>query len=544
MDVKSLLLRFQSAESVRRGYETIYRDLTKYFNPYRDDFINSYGPLGDITSKTVRTDLYNTEGVNAAEQLTSTICNGLINYARPWFAFSVEDVTRNHDVAVRRFLEQATEITAAAINDTCANFYSQAHEFVSDLIIYGTACMYVAECDKEDDSDVKFCTIPLAEVYITENNYREVDTVFRKTKMTAAQIVLQWPDTVPDKIRQAAERGSTDLFDVLHAVVEREIAKVSGIKTSKKLPYASYYILLDNNHLLSEGGYHEMPYVVARWMRRSGELYGRSPAWTALPDVKRANAVEKTLIETSERIGNPPILMSDDGVITQLRLAPGQPVIGGLDSVTGAPRLQPMMVGGNIPVTLQMLQMLNQGIRDRFFVGVLSSYNPGVEKTATEVVEFQREAARLMGPNVGKIQTEMLEPIVVRVRNILSRKRKLPALPKALVDVSVELEYSSPLAKLQQGSDADAITRTINTMLPFIQADPTLMDAINGEATFQHIAEVNGVVAKLLRSPQELADIKQQRAQQQQLAQTAEVMQQASEAQLNISKAQSLQNGG
>jgi len=544
MDLKNILQKFQSAETVRRGYESIYRDLTKYFNPYRDDFINATGPLGDVTSKRPRTDLYNTEGVNAAEQLTSTICNGLINYARPWFAFSVKDVDTKSNLMVRRFLEKATDITADAINDTSANFYSQAHEFVADLVIYGTACMYVEESKGEEDSDIKFCTIPLAEVYISENNYRQVDSVFRKMKMTAPQIVLQWPDTAPDKIRQAAERGSTDQYDVLHAVVEREIARVSGIKTNKQFAYASFYILPESNSLLSESGYHEMPYIVARWMRRSGELYGRSPAWVALPDVKRANAVEKTLIETSERIGNPPILMSDDGVITQLRLAPGQPVIGGLDSVTGAPRLQPMMVGGNIPVTLQMLQMLNQGIRDRFFVGVLSSYNPGVEKTATEVVEFRREESRLMGPNIGKIQSEMLEPIIDRVRNILSRKRKFPKMPQQLIDVSVELEYSSPLAKMQQGSDVDAITRTLNVMLPFIQTDPTLMDAINGEAAFQHVAEVNGVLAKLIRSPEEIAQRKQARAEQQQLAQTADVMQQASQAQLNISKAQALQNGG
>lgn len=537
MDVNLIYSRFEAASRVRIPYENVYRDLTKYFSPYREDFIT--GSMWDSanTDKKPRSDLYNTEGVNAAEMLVSTICNGLLNFASPWFMFSVKDERLAHDVQVRRFLELATRQVAAAINDTSANFYSHAHEFLSDLIIYGTAVMYIE--DHEDG--IKFCARPLAEMYIAEDHYRQVDSVFRKFRMTAAQIIQRWEDKAPDKVKNTAKKSPDDQFEILHCVMKRDVASISGIETSTKMPYASYYMMYDGKVLLSESGYHEMPYIVARWTRRAGEVYGRSPAWVALPDTKRANAIEKTLLETSERIGNPPILMSDDGVITQLRLAPGQPVIGGLDSMSGQPRLQPMIVGGNIPVTLEMLRKIEQGIRDRFFVGVLSSYNPGVEKTATEVVEYRREESRLMGPNIGKIQAEMLEPIIVRVRNILSRKNALPPLPERLVNTSVELEYTSPLAKLQQSADSDALTRTINTMIPFIQSDPTIMDAIDSDKTMQHIAEINGLPASLMRTADEIAQIRQNRQMQQQAGQTAEALKMASEANLNFSKSASLE---
>jgi hypothetical protein len=540
MEVNQILRRFQEAKRVKLAYENVFKDLTKYFLPYREDFVN-FETLNQTTSnKKPRTELFNTEGANAATQLASTICQGLINQSQSWFEFGLGKTAGPVPIEIRQFLEAATYRVKAALDQTEANFYGQAQSFVTDLVVYGTACMYIEE-SSDPDCDVVFCTRPMAEIYVAKDHYGRTDTVFWKSNLTSTQIVDKWGDAAGEYTTNLAKVRPDEQLEVLHAVFKRNIAAINGIAVSSKKKYASIYILLKTNERLSEGGYDDMPYVVAGWEELSGQAYARSPAWVALPDVKRANAMQKTLIETSERMGNPPIMMPDDGVITQMRLAPGQPAIGALDPVTLQPRMQPFMVGGNMPVNLQMLQMVNQGIRDRFFVGVLSTYNPGVEKTATEVMEFKREESRLMGPNIGRIQAQMLEPIVERVKNILSRKKKLPPVPRELSNISIDLQFTSPLARLQGASDADAITRTINTMLPFIQTDPTLLDAINGEAAFAHIAEVNGVPASIIRSAKEVQAMKEQRAQQQQMQQTAEVMQQASQAQVNVAKANSLE---
>lgn len=540
MEIHQILTRFKDAERIRLQYENVFKDLTKYYLPYREDFINHSGWNSNTSSKKPRTELYNTEGANAAVQLASTIAQGLMSHAAPWFEFTLGPTKGAVPVEVQQFLEAATVRTRQAIDATEANFYNEAQSFLLDLVVYGTGCMYVGE-SPDADEDVIFCTKPLAEMYISKDSYNKVDVVFWKTKMTATQVASRWMDTAGEYVMSLAKARPDDQLEVLHACFKRDIAKISGIATSTKKKYASVYILLQNGQKLSEGGYDDMPYVIAGWEEIAGQAYARSPAWVALPDVKRANVMTKTLIETSERMGNPPIMMPDDGVITQMRLAPGQPAIGALDPVTLQPRIQPFQVGGNIPVNLQMIQMVNQGIRDRFFVGVLSTYNPGVEKTATEVMEFRREESRLMGPNIGRIQSQMLQPIVDRVRNILSRKKKLPALPKLLDNISVELQFISPLAKLQTASEADAITRTLTVLTPFLQMDPSLLDAINGEAAFARIALGYGVPASIMRTTEEIAAIKQQRAQQQQLQQAAEVMQQASQAQVNIAKANSLE---
>jgi hypothetical protein len=533
---QNIINAFRRAEATRRPYESVFAQLSKYYAPYRDDFIGSF-PRTHSTRAAPRSDLFDTEGANAAEQLAATICSGLINYADPWFNIQALDPSLAEDVSVRRFLEQATLIMRAAINETSANFYSVAHEFILDLVVYGNAGMYVDE--NTSNNSIRFSIVPCAALYFSEDHTGRVDSVFRLMKMTQRQVVTQWPDCSSELKTQAVNEPDR-LITIVHAVFDK--SHTDKI-VDKRKPYSSYYFPADGEELLSSNGFMEMPYIVARWARRAGDVYGRSPAWTALPDVKQANAIRKTLLETAERMGNPPILVSDDGVLTQVRLVPGQPVVGGLDSISQQPRLQPMMVGGNLPVTQQLLELTHQNIRDRFFIGSLQTYNPNVEKTATEIIEFRREETRLMGPQIGKIQTEMLEPVLIRVRGILQRQGKFPELPEQLAGVNIRLDFTSPLSHLQQYSDIEAIQRTVQSVLPFLQIDPNLMDNFDIDRTFQHIANVNGVPAGVLRSPEEVAQLRASREQQQQAAQMTQGLQMLGDASASFAKANSLING-
>lgn len=529
---------FRDAESIRRPYENVFAQLTRYFSPYRDDFVGSHPRTATNTSNQPRPDLFDTEGANAAEQLASTICSGLINYADPWFNIQASDPNIQGDIPARRFLEEATLLMRSEINQTSANFYASAHEFILDLVIYGNAGLYVSENTKGDG--LQFTAIPFASLYFTETAENKVDSVFRLLKMTGRQILNTWPN-VSSSLREQLTSELNKTKTVVHGVFGPDY---EDLKTASKKSYSSYYFMADCQEILATSGYHEMPYIIGRWVRRAGDVYGRSPAWTALPDVKQANAIKKTMLETAERMGNPPILVSDDGVLTQVRLSPGQPIVGGLDSISQQPRLQPMVVGGNLPVTQQLLELTHQNIRDRFFIGSLQTYNPNVEKTATEIVEFRREETRLMGPQIGKLQTEMLEPILLRVRNILQRQGKFPEIPQQLANVAVKLDFTSPLSHLQQYSDIEAIQRTVQSILPFLQIDPNLMDNFDIDKTFQHIANVNGVPAGIMRSMEEVAQLRQQRQQEQQAMQMAQGMEMLSSANANFAKANALQNGG
>lgn len=60
--------------------------------------------------------------------------------------------------------------------------------------------------------------------------------------------------------------------------------------------------------MISESGFQEFPYIVPRFLKATGETMGRSPAMTALPDVKMLNLMSKTIIQAAQKQIDPPFL--------------------------------------------------------------------------------------------------------------------------------------------------------------------------------------------------------------------------------------------
>src|SRR3546814_4077959 len=66
-----------------------------------------------------------------------------------------------------------------------------------------------------------------------------------------------------------------------------------------------------------------MPYMVPRWSKDAGEIYGRSPGWNALPDQKMLNEMSRTVLKAAQKAVDPPLMVADDGVLMPLRTHPG-----------------------------------------------------------------------------------------------------------------------------------------------------------------------------------------------------------------------------
>ena len=89
------------------------------------------------------------------------------------------------------------------------------------------------------------------------------------------------------------------------------------------MPFESVYLEYKNGNELSISGFKEFPFVVPRYLKASNEIYGRSPAMTALPDVKMLNEMSKTTIKAAQKQVDPPLLVPDDGFLLPVRTVPG-----------------------------------------------------------------------------------------------------------------------------------------------------------------------------------------------------------------------------
>ena len=164
----------------------------------------------------------------------------------------------------------------------------------------------------------------------------------------------------------------------------------------------------------------DSPYMAPRYTKSSFEIgYGRSPAMTALADIKMLNKMSEVTIRAAQKQVDPPLLVPDDGFMLPVRTVPG-----GLNFYRSGTRdrIEPLNIGANNPLGLNMEEQRRGAIRAVFYVDQLI-LGTGPQMTATEVVQRTEEKMRLLGPLTGRLSQELLQPLITRVYSILSRQK-------------------------------------------------------------------------------------------------------------------------
>lgn len=530
-DIKHIVSRFEQLQAQRQNYEKTWDDITEFVLPHRGDFQHKRAAAQRKTRR-----LYDTTAIQSNEFLASTLHGGLTNPAVKWFQLR----SLNPEIAqldpVKQYLQIATDAIFDVVNSPASNFQSQNHELFLDLTAYGTACMYIEDLEAEG---IRFKAVHLSELFIAEDMSGNIDTVFRKFEYTARQAAQFWGlDALSAPMRKAAEKTPDKKFKILHCVKPNEDYD-SESRLSAKMKYSSMYIDLDTMHLISTGGYSEQPYLVPRWAKLVGETYGRSPAWSALADIYMINIMSKTIVVGSEKMVDPPLLMSDDGVMLPLNTKPGGINYGGID-IDGRPKIQPLNTQARLDIGLQLVDQRKQAIRNAYFIDPLL-FREGPQMTATEVMQRQEEKLRLIGPQIGRIQTEYLNPLISRIYGLLQRSNRLPELPEEIADLveagGLEIEYTAPLVKTQRSQEPAALQRTLEVMLPLAQADPTILDNIDPDSAFRVVADIYGVPYSILRPLAAVEQLRAERAQQEQAMMQQQQAQQVASSAADLAKA-------
>jgi hypothetical protein len=175
-----------------------------------------------------------------------------------------------------------------------------------------------------------------------------------------------------------------------------------------------------------------------------------------------------------------------------------------------------------------MEEQRRNAIRDTFYVNQLMMQS-GPQMTATEVIQRNEEKMRLLGPVLGRLQSELLKPMIDRVFAILLRKKIFNQPPKFLSGVDIQIEYVSPLAKAQKTSELSSIMRAMEIFGSLSKIAP-VFDHVDIDALVNYIGEITGVPAKILNSQSQVNAIRQQKAQQVQQQQQLAAMQQVAQA--------------
>ena len=515
----ALLKRLDKLKSVRGTWEEHWQQIADYIVPRK----------GNVTRKRTpgakRMELvYDGTAIHAAEMLSASLHGMLTNPNLAWFELAYMDREYNEDDEALEYLEKVSEIMNREFQRS--NFSEQVHELYHDLVTFGTGVMFITNAP--ENNGVRFATRHISECYVAEDELGRIDTVYREFKMNLRSLVRQFgEDAIGDEMRKKLAKDPYDEITVVHIVMPRDDRDAQRIDAANK-PFASIYIEPKQKIVLREGGFDEFAYVCPRFLKSSSDEggYGRSPAMTALPDTAMINAMSKTTIAAAQKQVDPPLMVPDDGFVLPVRTRPG-----GLNYYRSGSRdrIEPLNIGANNPVGLNVEQQRREAIRQAFYVDQLLMGN-GPQMTATEAILKNEEKMRLMGPLMGRLQAELLQPMIERVYALLQRQRQFPDPPDIIQGRSFDIEYVSPMAKAQRQTDVQSIMRLFELLAPIASVDAGVFDHLDVDGLVRHMLKTLSIPASVTKGEGEVSLARDERAAQEEMVMQMQQAQQTAQS--------------
>lgn len=518
-DVATTIARWDRLRADRASWEDLWQTLADYLLPRKSSITTQRAPGEKQTQR-----LYDSTGVHAAELLAASMHGALTSPAQKWFGLRMRQEELNDVQAVQDWLEEVAERTYLALNQS--NFASEIHEVYLDMAVFGTGALLLDERQPPRAATwggLQCRALSVGEYAVDENAEGRVDVLYRTFQLSARAAVAQWPTSHGDKLAELARSRPEQLVTLLHALEPRRDGDGTP-RAARAKPVQSCTVVLDFAHELAERGYEEFPVLVARWTKASRERYGRGPGYTALPDVRTLNrAVELKLSAWAKAI-DPPLLQRHEAVLGSLSLEPAAiNVVEELDAV------RPLESAARFDVTAIQEAELRAAIRRIFFADQLQ-LQERPQMTATEVQVRYELMQRLLGPTLGRLQAELLSPLIERAVNLLARAGQLPPAPGVLAQGGdIDIEYEGPLARAQRSTDLIAIERKNAWLTTVLPIRPEVADVFDWDAEARHVASVTGVPADILEDEQAVAQVRQGRQQQQAALAQMQALQTAAE---------------
>lgn len=502
VNAKDIIKRNNELTSLNGNWATYFQDIADYCLPRKAN-INTVRAKGE---KLKFNFLYDSTAIRALKVMAAGFHSNLTNPSSKWFGLKTRD-DKLMDYRINQiWFNEVTDIMLSVLNSS--NFDTTMQEFYMDAGAFGTGGILTLEDLK---NKVRFSTAPIGKVNLEEDAEGRVIGVYLNFKLTADQAFRKWGEKAGKCVIDTYKDKPQTEFNFLHCVRPRKDRDVEK-EDVLNMEYESVWVNVKEEHIMQESGFFENPFAFGRFYKDPTEVFGFSPAMDVLADIKLVNAMQKTVLRAAMKQADPPMQAPSKGYMLPLNFNPA--AMNYRDAKTSADALQPIGVGGgNIPITLEMIQAIQQNIEKGFFVPTFRALSD-ISKQMT-VPEVQRRIAESMvelGPVVGRFTHELLDPVLVRVFNILYRNGYLPEPPTMLQGQDLDVVYLSPLAKAQRESDMDSISSFLNITAAIAQVKPGVLDKFDEDKTIDIIAQLKGINPLIVRDQKEVDEMREARA--------------------------------
>tara|TARA_R100001440_G_scaffold23199_1_gene37821 strand:- start:5019 stop:6557 length:1539 start_codon:yes stop_codon:yes gene_type:complete len=477
--VDMMISRFEKAKSYRAHFESMFEECYEYALPMRKSFY--YDAIGQRRDDKIMDET----AVVGTQEFASRLQSGLVpNFARWADIIAGSEIPDNEQDEVNNQLDVVTDYVFEVIQNS--NFGQAVHESFMDLAV-GTGVLLVEEGNAINP--VRFNAIPLPSVVLDSGPDDNIDHVYRERQLKNREIPIAYPQaTIPPKVETKIEKepdSSTTILDIIcknyDDLNEEKYDYYVIDTTSKELLFVDQFKGVGSN-----------PYVCFRWST-AGEVYGRGPLINALAAIKTTNLTIELVLENAQMAISGIYQMDDDGVINTdtINLVPGTII----PKAQGSQGLQPIRPAGSFDVANLVLGDMRNNIKRALYNDMLGDPNK-TPASATEVAERMADLSRRIGSSFGRLQAEMVQPILQRVVYILKKQGRIEI--PTINGREVKIRSVSPLAQAQANQDISNVSRYLSLVGQTF--GPELLNLlVSSEEVAVYLAKKFGVPDSLIR---------------------------------------------
>ncbi len=507
-----IVKRADKARSDRANFDRQFEQIARYVLPRADNFVEQRekgARRGEF--------IYDSTAQLALPSFAAAIESLVMPRTQRWHGIVPVDKALRNNLRVMAWCEALRDLLFQVRYARRANFASQASEVFIGLGAFGTGALLVEDGMSKG---IRYRSIPLAELWLIEDAWGTIIGFFWRYKLTVAQAIEKFGrDNLPENITKFEASEQDKEFEFLFHVCPNE-RRVAGNVGPKGMAFCAYDIAIEGKHLIREGGYRTFPLAVSRYTVAPGEVYGRSPAWDALADVKTLNEMAKTSLRYGQLVTDPPWLTADVDSMSPFSMRSGA-INAGYMNERGEVLAKSAAPQGDPRFSLELQDQRRQAINRAFLVTLFQILVETPEMTATEALLRAQEKGALLAPTMGRQQSEFCGTIIEREIDILWHSGAIEAacgpMPEEL-EGALDVEYDSPLTRAQRSEEVVGVLRTFEAVGTIAQYDESVMDVFNYERAIRVVAEGQGAPLKIMNTPEELEAKRAQKQAQQDMA--------------------------
>lgn len=516
--VENIIKSYGVAKSIKDSWDNgIYKYVFEVFMPSRDRF-NEKKSEDKSWWTDRRAHVYSSLPEQSADEFVNRIQELMFPPQSDWIELEAGVlIDEDKKEGVNEQLKKVSDIANEIVKQS--GFDMALSEFAYDLIA-GTACMLVTEGTPENP--VTFKAIPLDEFCIEEGVDNQVSCVYRKFKLDRETIKYQWKEIQDDKAFAVTEDNRDEKIEIIECCYK-------DYDTSKW-----YYCVIQTKeaHQLVERTYDNSPFVVMRWNKCAGEIYGRGVGVKALNDARSHNLMRYYWLRAMAFLIPTLLADSNDVDIDDFIFE-----AGAINSVEDPDRsIKQLEMNVNFQENAVAIDSLAMEVKKAMGASMLPE-SAQREQTATEIVKRSKDEFKQQNSMYGRtifFQQSLIKSILQSMRTYVGDFDY-----NLINGYMYKIKINTPLSRGLNLTKAQSIVESIQAFLALDPSGQELYSTVNMDKEKTRLAHLLGFSPDAIWTDEQKKQNQEQQAQAQQ-AQQAQAI--SDEIQVEAGKEQAKAN--